>query len=194
MRTVAAEFQMLDWKTSEGFFQALPRWVRDGTRRLDESASVRFVPRNEAEDGEAEFHVDSAIAPLHVHEGGLGPSVRRWDERHHERFGPSGALGRGFAMTVIYRNGIAINLTSAEKFAVLQEDNAMRTKERKVLDAADVLCGECPVIQKDDDEACEKCVVRLICELSDGTEVDEKRCDHWRNVVLDMGDFTLPSF
>ena len=27
----------------------------------------------------------------------------------------------------------------------------MRTKERKVLDAADVLCGECPVIQKDDD-------------------------------------------
>lgn len=69
MRTAAAEFRMLDWKTSEGFFQALPRWVRDGTRRLDESASVRFVPRNEAEDREAEFHVDSAIAPLHVHEG-----------------------------------------------------------------------------------------------------------------------------
>lgn len=51
---IVEEFQMLDWKTEEGFVNSLPRWFVDKGE-----GQIRFWPRNEYEDRTARFESDS---------------------------------------------------------------------------------------------------------------------------------------
>lgn len=92
-------------------------------------------------------------------------------------------------MATITRDGIQITLTQAEKHAVLLEEKSMRSKEYEIAEAVDVLCSECPIAfeDRDEDRACESCMVRLISEINAyGDHLGEERLGHWRALVETM--------
>lgn len=59
---IVEEFQMLDWKTREGFESSLPEWFVERAE-----GELWFRPRNEYIDETACFETDSP--KLHVDEG-----------------------------------------------------------------------------------------------------------------------------